>query len=295
MSRFSRLRASHIKLLVEHEDPIEAVWKILSEEIWTPSDNLEDYFKKEEEASNFEYELSRIFFEIYDYLYKSISESSRDFKLPLIIMDGMSIREGNLLVRDLKSNGYNILKYSYTLSALPSITLSFREILPEKYKKYIEVRGEIPPHIDQGIPIWVSYPDQILHHAREVLKPHEAYEKTRNLILELLKQMEKGSVVTITSDHGYINAGAGWPVESEVENILNKIFKKGKGYRFVKLEEVTDRAELERLSKYVFVDEEKEYCYVKGRYIWFKLGKDVITHGGLSLMENIVPYIEVEI
>jgi hypothetical protein len=82
-----------------------------------------------------------MFFEIYDYLQKRIEEEPFRFTTPLIIMDGMSIREANLLVKDLEEKGYDIVEYGYTLSALPSTTERFREKAKVEYTEITSARG----------------------------------------------------------------------------------------------------------------------------------------------------------
>jgi len=287
------LLPSYVKSLVESKDPVDKIWEILLD-IWKPVEDLKEYFRKESCESNFEFELNNVFFEIYRYLHDRISKASRRFQPPLIIVDGMSIREGNLLVRDLKSRGYKVLSYTYGFSALPSDTPSFRRIF---HCSYIEVRsGEVPPIINPDVPVWISYPDEILHHAAGVVKPPEAYERTRNVVLRVLDRITESCILTITSDHGYIMVDTRWPMSPEAEKFLKSIFG---GSRFLRLEEIEERM-IKRLRKipeeksYVFMD--NEYCYVKGRYFWHISGyRKVISHGGLSLMECIVPVITVEI
>jgi len=282
----------HVKKLIESEDPIYQVWEMLINDIWKPEENIEEYFDREEEAKRFEKELNTIFFEIYRYLYENIHKASTKYNLPLIIVDGLSIREGNLLVRDLRSEGYKVTKYSYTFSALPSTTQSFRNIFNTKY---VEIRsGKIPYEINFNVPIWISYPDQILHHAGEIIPPHEAYEKTKNLILEVLSKVESDEV-TIISDHGYIMLNYVWPVAEKDRRFLRSVFG---ARRFIKNEEV-EKGKIKKLMRipedknYVFIDE--NYCYIKGRYFWPVGGyMSNIIHGGLSLMECIVPLIKIK-
>lgn len=281
-----------VKKLIECEDPIHQVWEILVNDIWKPEENIEEYFDREEKAKRFEKELNTIFFEIYRYLYENIRKKSAEYNLPLIIVDGLSIREGNLLVRDLKSEGYKVTNYSYTFSALPSTTQSFRSFIDIRY---MEIKnGKIPLDISFNDPIWISYPDQILHHAGKIIPPHEAYKKTRDLILEVLSKVESGEV-TIISDHGYIMLNYIWPIADRDKRFLRFIFG---ARRFIKNEEVGK----EKIKKLMRIPEDKNYvfingsyCYIKGRYFWPVGGyTSSIIHGGLSLMECIVPLIKIK-
>jgi len=285
------LREDHIRRLVEADNPVEETWKILVE-LWNTNYGADEYFKQEDIVCEFERELSTVFFEIYDYLYEYIMKSSLKLETPLIIVDGMSIREGNLLLKDLKENGYEVVEYGYGFSALPSTTERFREVMGIKYTEIKS--GKVPSEMDFKLPVWVSYPDEILHHAARIIPPPEAYDKTKRLLLEILR-MIKGAVVTIASDHGYIMINSVWPLAKGDRKFLKEqVFRSS---RYVKIAEI-EQKNLERLRRlpkeasYVLIDD--NYCYVRGRYFWPIEGYGkVVAHGGLSLMECIVPQIKV--
>jgi len=287
------LHEDQIRRLVEADDPIKEVWKILIE-LWNLNGDVKAYFRKEDSVSEFERELNNVFFEIYDYLFQNIKREPIKFELPLIIVDGMSIREGNLLLRDLKENGYEIIEYGFGFSALPSNTQRFRDLLDVKFVEVMS--GRIPSEIDFGMPVWISYPDEILHHAARIIPPSEAYKKTRELLFEILS-MVRSDVVTIISDHGYIMLDTVWALAGGDRRFLKeRVFGSN---RFVKRDEVDEKA-LKRLKmlprdrSYVLMDD--EYCYIRGRYFWPIRGYGrVVAHGGLSLMECIVPRIKVRV
>ena len=286
------MREDHIRSLVEADDPIREIWKFLVE-LWSSNGDLEAYFRQEDSVSRFERELNNLFFEVYDYLYRHIRRSHFKLELPLIILDGMSVREGNLLLRDLTETGYEIIEYSHSFSALPSETRTFRDFLDVKY---LEVRsGRIPSEMDFRMPVWISYPDEILHHAARIIPPPQAYKKTTELLLQILRMVEAGPV-TIISDHGYIMVDSVWALAAGDRRFLReRVFGSS---RFVKRDDVDEKA-LRRLKKlprdsYLLLDE--EHCYIRGRYFWpIKGYGKVVAHGGLSLMECIVPRIKVRI
>ena len=279
----------YIKRLIESDDPIEETWKILIE-LWRVDEP--EYFRQEDVVSNFEWQLNRIFFEIYDYLKEQCERVTLKFTMPLIIMDGMSIREASLLTKDLKEEGYEVVEYGYTFSAIPSTTERFREKLRMEYIQVMS--GKIPPELDFEKPVWVSYPDEILHHAARILPPARAYEETKKVLFKILK-LAKGNEVTIISDHGYIMTDFLWPLPKEDARFLKEeVFGSN---RYVELERV-DPKTIERLKKlprdlqYIAIS--GGYCCVRGRYFWPVSGYGKLTiHGGLSLMECIVPKIRV--
>jgi len=289
-----RLLEEYFVRLVEADDPVLEVWDILVG-LWDTSLGLESYFRLEDTVSKFERDLNSVFFEFYDYLYRRIRGVTLRFSLPLIVVDGMSVREGNLLVRDLEKEGYEVLEYGCSFSALPSNTMSFIEAMNVKFT---EIRsGKVPSELDFGLPVWISYPDEILHHAARILPPEKAYGMTRECIFKVLGMVGRGEVVTLVSDHGYIMVDYVWSLASGDRRFLKeKVFG---SQRFVRVDEVDDSAlrklrSLPRDRSYVFVDD--NYCYIKGRYFWPIRGYGrVVAHGGLSLMECMVPKIRVRV
>jgi hypothetical protein len=109
--------------------------------------------------------------------------------------------------------------------------------------------------------------------------------------------MVEGGDVTIASDHGYIMVNSVWALAGGDRKFLKEqVFGSS---RYVKITEA-EQKDLERLRRlptdtsYVLIDD--NYCYVRGRYFWPIEGYGkVVAHGGLSLMECIVPQIKVRV
>jgi len=62
--------------------------------LWQPENDLKSYFDKEGQANELEEYLNRIYFEVYEEFHRKTKEHGLMFQLPLIIVDGMSMREG---------------------------------------------------------------------------------------------------------------------------------------------------------------------------------------------------------
>lgn len=286
------MSGSNLKRFIDTDDPINEVWKFLVE-LWDANKDIKEYFLIEKKESLFENTLSRTFFEFYGYLQERIKTTSMKFSLPLIIVDGMSIREGNLLVKDLREKGYEVSSYGYNFASLPSTTFAFREKFESKY---LEIRsGKVPSDIDFGTPVWFSFPDEILHHAVELIPFHEVYEKTRDALLKILDKV-RNSEVTLISDHGYIIIDNIWLLAEKDIRFSKSVFG---AQRFAKNDQIESNKleslkRMQQYNSYVLVDE--QYSYIKGRYFWpiSGYGKK-ISHGGLSIMECIVPLIKVRV
>jgi hypothetical protein len=299
------MASNDLRRLIEASEPVDVIWELLRG-VWFPTDDVERYYREgEQRANGVERFIKDIFFEIYDLIYLKTKCARREFELPIILMDGLSIREGNLLVKVLEEKGYVVKCYSYGFSCLPSDTNTYSKIVfnasspsairGDFYYERIE-HGKVPsnPLEEDRFLLWITYPDEILHHAGRIIPPQDAFEMTKKVLLQTLQKIHTDKVI-ITSDHGYIFVDTVWPLSKAGLTTLKSIFG---SYRFAPLSGI-DKEVLQALKdtpkdlSYIHIDE--EYCYVKGRYSWASGRQSAVSHGGLSLMECIVPRIEVKL
>lgn len=216
----------------------------------------------------------------------------------------MSIREGNLLQEVLGKSGYEV-DYSYSFSCLPSITESFTRkmfnasspssLTTDDFTYHRVGHGDIGFNFieNEDFLVWISFPDEILHKAGRILPPEEAYKKTKDLLLEILDRTDANHI-TIMADHGYIIKKYNWSVDKEDRNFLKSVFDSKHYSKLTNLPE-DKKEEIEKLPKdlsYFFRG--KDYLFLRGRYHWSFRSRSVITHGGLSLMECLIPLLEVK-
>jgi len=287
--------------LIESDNPVEVIGNKLLE-LWLSvaekENNIENYYYKgEEKVKDFEEFILKSYWEFYDLLAEACLEEKNVFQLypdtAILIMDGMSIRESVLLYNLLKNKVYNI-KHKFNYSALPSDTEFFRE----KIKKSINDFAQINNHTNIRLTgkekfIWSFFPDVMLDKiqiGRTVISSlEEMYDKTKNIVLEILEKIRVERIV-ITSDHGYIMAAAGlvFSVPDMVKKKLQEIFG---GKRYVEINDVN----VEDLINEGYVKKFNGYYLAKSRYLWPVRGKySIYIHGGLSLMECYTPVLEVE-
>jgi hypothetical protein len=143
--------------------------------------------------------------------------------------------------------------------------------------------------------VWISYPDELLHKVRgEALTPQEAFDKTAKVLLDTLGGLEADEFL-VTSDHGYLyveNATLFWSAGRDAK-VLRQLFG---GQRAVPVGDIGPQFDsLRQVPKsrtYALFDDEG--CYVRGRYHWSVQGPAPdIAHGGLSLMECLVPVMRI--
>ena len=328
--------AALVKALVAAADPLAVLYDALVA-LWRAAngaDDVDGFFGEREAATNrLERFVHDTYFEIYGLLLQRIraEERARYFtpgEGPVVLLDGMSIREAALLPGRLASHGYTVEPAGFMLSEAPSSTQAFVQRVFGAYSiaalkhwnglQVVSVRsGEVPavlpptppppPPIGGGVGegyrgagggadvlIWLSYPDELLHRVKgQALTPAEALDKTVAALVDVLGKLE-GSCFRLLSDHGYVYAPSAryiWKAPAGDEKELRRLFGGG---RWAAAEKMDD-AGFERLRSvppqraYALFDEQG--CYVRGRYSWSTqgAGQGDVDHYGLSLMECLTP------
>ena len=280
------------KLLIGN--PVDAIFESLNI-IWQNSQGDDFYTKGEALTSKFEKQVYRIYPEIYDVILHNIERNTTIKEILemdgycLIIMDGMSLRETNLIIEALKPFGH--VKLNYIYSAMPSETEFFTkknfdasspsQIRSEKFEYFhIQREDEIENIIPESerVVMWSTFPDQMFTEFKSGFETKDLERvgiKTKNIVLRLLEQLSQFRKIIITSDHGYFVDTYSWKGLSD--------FPTGERYA-----EVVPHS----LQKYCRFT--GEYWVLIGRYNTIKRGKYVhVRHGGLSFLEAIIPLIEI--
>jgi len=302
--------------LIMADDPLAVLFTALNQ-VWQADDvsDVNAFFtKRERETNRMERFVLETFFDVYDLLLARVRQERSRPRFegtsgPIIILDGCSIREANLLMGRLKEAGYQVADYSYALSEVPSGTLAFnrsafgtaRVASLRQWRQYQVVSiesGQPPALFPAGLEVlvWISYPDELLHKVRgEAVTPQEAFDKTVKVLLATLDGLEADEFL-VTSDHGYLyveNATLFWKASRGDEKALRQLFGGRRAVAAGKLGPEFDKLrQVPRSRTYALFDDEG--CYVQGRYHWSVQGPaSDIAHGGLSLMECLVPVMKV--
>jgi len=286
--------------LIKGTNPVITVGEKLLE-LWSNMAEEENkigdyYYKGEEKERDFEEFILKSYWEFYDLLAKACLKEKDVFQLhpdaAVVIMDGMSIREGVLLSKRLKQMGHNV-KHGFNFSAVPSDTEFFREKIKKSINDFNQINN--PENIkltgDEKY-IWSQFPDVMLDKIQAghtvISSLEEMYEVVEKIVLEILSKIKTERIV-ITSDHGYIRTEAGFvfSVSDKAKRKFQRIFG---GKRYVKIDSIN----IEDLIKEGYVKEFNGYYLAKSRYSWPVSGRySIYIHGGLSLMECFVPVLEV--
>lgn len=299
-----KIENDFIKSLIKEDNLIPYVWQNLLN-IWLRYANgdLKDYYYRgEEEAFLFEDFLLKTYDEFFT---KELPRACLNVPSPFqnaidephfIIMDGMSLREGVLIFKALQKEGF-APKVNYSFSSIPSDTQNFREKIKSDLAgsgKFVEINNPNKIRISgQEKYIWSYFPDVMLDKiqvGRTVISDLEnMYNTSEKIVFELLKKINSKKII-ILSDHGYIRSepGFSFSVPGGIKKKLKEAFSSS---RFIPMA----RADLTKLIADGYITDFLGYYLVKSRYVWPVSGKyNIYLHGGVSLMECLVPAIEVE-
>ncbi|MBL7062829.1 MAG: hypothetical protein ISS49_01310 [Anaerolineae bacterium] len=122
-----------VRALVAAEDPLAVLYETLVA-LWGATGGVDDvngFFREREAATNrMERFVHDTYFEVYDILLERIRAEDRAHHFtpgegPVVLLDGMSIREAALLPARLSQQGYAAETVGFALSEAPSSTQAF--------------------------------------------------------------------------------------------------------------------------------------------------------------------------
>lgn len=239
----------------------------------------------------------------------------------VLILDALSLREAPWLLKGAADHGYTVQQARPTCAELPADTTSFAEALGFGTRGSLQNNGganrgrltgaktdstEMPwrdcaAQIDaaQDWLLWHHWPDARLHdlsgpgHGLAALSREAAQKLVGEDFWELVYRLTTGRRLIITSDHGYAATG-GFPDISEPMQ-AQYLKDRFKGGRWARLAEIGQAAvggwvpplDLQMKTRHADV------TFALGRRKWKSAGGyPTLTHGGLTLLEVAVPFIE---
>jgi hypothetical protein len=231
-----------------------------------------------------------------------------------VIFDGTSLREVPVFLRLAAQSGYSIVEQSNSYSALPSNTIDFVEqrllgkaVTPKELpqRKELKEKGvrayyyDAPTRTHQiagdetsPLILWSAFPDvtyqdsgaRFARHFAELVPLFETVWK--NTIM----QVPRGYRIIVTSDHGYIFFGAGLASHRSADAAL-ALLQHDRSKWFADSERLPDpQPDLQ-----VFA--ERRLAMLRGRIKnrpKGPAGNRLYRHGGLSLMEMLLPWLVLE-
>lgn len=235
----------------------------------------------------------------------------------VLILDALSLREAPWLLAGAESRGYTIHQARPTCAELPADTTPFAKALGFGQRSSLSNNGASGTHRLIGAhtestdiawkacadlvgsqPDWVfwhHWPDHRLHEHDDPGKGLSSLtqEVERHLTGDdfwtLVERLSTGRRLVITADHGYAASGLFPDSNNEQTDYLKKVFKSGRwdsnAQEAGSWVPPIDLAIESRHGKHLFVN---------GRRKWKSAGGyPTLTHGGLSVLEVAVPWIEI--
>jgi len=233
----------------------------------------------------------------------------------VVIFDGMSVREIPIALDLAEKSGFGICNVSTSLAAMPSETIDFvaRElpcgrIAPSQLTSRKELKERNitaiytgshtqpiqPPEDGNALLVWSAFPDNTYKDSGARFESH--FENIHTMFetawIHTVQRIRNQKKIIITSDHGYIFFGTGMDFPRTTKEIreLNQYFGNDRSVSLEKKPQVPS-------SDDVYVDESCRVAVLKGRVkarSTGDAGTKLYKHGGLSVMEMLTPWIELE-
>jgi len=233
----------------------------------------------------------------------------------VVVFDGLSLREVPMVINLAEKSGIKTSLIDASIAAVPCETMDFiaRElpcgrIAPSQLpgRKELKERGidaVYSGNYTQGIPgnqegaallVWSSFPDHTYRDSGAKFEGHfeNIHAMFETAWMNTIQRIKGKRKIVVTSDHGYIFFGAGmdFPRQAAEMKELNGYFGND---RYVSLtEKPTPPA-----SDDLYLDSARQVALLKGRVKTRSTGEAaarLYKHGGLSLMEMLTPWIELE-
>jgi len=309
---------------------LPAIKSWLLETVWTPAryqqSEPEDYLRSGEEVvCRLEELIATGAQEIWDELQAESSGAPTvkswlglDAPMPLaipraaVVFDGLSLRELPLLLKMAEDSGFRVKCARVVATSLPTETRQFvdqrvigtdigpsqlpgRTELAEKnveafYLDQPTARHRFTP--DRSVLLWSTYPDRLFSddNARnEALFTNFHRNYVPTIWKNTLQDLPRGMPIVVTSDHGYIFFGASLEAtrDSDAPSILGQ----------ARWKEFSADEALPSWHQDLQILPQARIAMLRGRLRARPQGtssRKLYQHGGFSLMEVLVPWIELE-
>ncbi|MCW5257561.1 hypothetical protein D5038_14670 [Verminephrobacter aporrectodeae subsp. tuberculatae] len=235
----------------------------------------------------------------------------------VLILDGLSLRELPWLVQGARERGFTLHGVEANASELPATTHEFARALGLSDRSQLGGnRGGLthrlqPAHTESvdipwkdcenllnGSPNWVfwhHWPDNKLHasdgagQGLDVLIRDVAKQLGSDDFWAFVERLATGRRLVITSDHGYAATGHFHDAEGEVAQFLKKTFASGRSKAGP-----GDTGPFVPPVSLQMDNPRGTHLLALGRWKWRSQGGyPTLTHGGLSLLEVLSPFVEI--
>lgn len=235
----------------------------------------------------------------------------------VLVLDALSLRESPWILQESAKRGYEIRSAKATASALPSDTTSFARTLglPQRSAMAagtvpsLRLKGAVTAYFEQpwrecadtlpnapDVFVWHDWPDALMHDlsgAGPGLRQMAQDVKgvlTGDDFWSFVDRLAQGRRVVITADHGYAASGLFADVpDEEQKSYFQQTFG---AERFAATSESRASHWLPPVD-IALTTARGAHRFALGRRGWrVQSGRKNLSHGGLSVLETAVPFIE---
>lgn len=234
----------------------------------------------------------------------------------VLVLDGLSLRELPWLLQGAKERGFTLHEVSANASELPGETNQFAQALGFGSRSQLQNNGGGLAHklqsahtecvdmpwkdcasLINGSPNWVfwhHWPDSKVHDGSgagqglDKLTRDAADQLSSDDFWAFVERLATGRRLVITSDHGYAATGYFPDADGEVGHFLKKTFASGRSAKGTgETGPFVPPVALQINSPH------GAHLLAVGRWKWKSQGGyPTLTHGGLSLLEVLSPFVE---
>ena len=237
----------------------------------------------------------------------------------VLVLDALSLRELPWLLQGAKERGFTVQGVTATASELPGETHSFARALGLANRSQLQANGgglthtlqpaqtetiDLPWKDCEGLVknapgaknwlFWHHWPDARLHdygagQGLELLTRDAAQQLSSNDFWAFVACLATGRRLVITSDHGYAATGYFPDADGDVGQFLKQTFASGRSTRGM-----GDTGPFVPPVALPINSPHGAHLLALGRRKWRSQGGyPTLTHGGLSLLEVLSPFVEI--
>lgn len=235
----------------------------------------------------------------------------------ILILDGLSLRELPWLLQGAQEHGFTLHEVGANASELPGETTEFAKALGFSSRSQLQNNGgglvhklqptqtecvDMPWKDCEGLisstpncVFWHQWPDSKIHDGSgagqglDTLTRDAAEQLTGDDFWSFVERLATGRRLVITSDHGYAATGYFPDADGEVGQFLKKNLASGRSTKGTyETGPFVPPVALQVNSPH------GTYLMASGRMKWKSAGGyPTMTHGGLSLLEVLSPFVEI--
>lgn len=242
----------------------------------------------------------------------------------VLVLDGLSLRELPWLLQGVKERGFTLHQVSANASELPGETNQFAQALGFGSRSQLQNNGggfahRLQPAQTESIDLpwkdceglvnnasgaknwvfWHHWPDSKVHDGSgagqglDTLTRNVADQLSSDDFWAFVERLGQGRRLVITSDHGYAATGYFPDAEGEVGQFLKKTFASRRSAKGTGLSQKDCGPFVPPVVLQINSPHGANLLAV-GRWKWKSQGGyPTLTHGGLSLLEVLSPFIEI--